>query len=326
MTKPKLKEISSPIYSELEEFNKYFKESLHSNVGIVDLITRYLLRQKGKKIRPLLVLLSSKVAGGITDRSYRGAVLVELLHTATLVHDDVVDNADKRRGFWSINAVFKNKVAVLMGDYLLSKGLMIAVEGKDFDFLEVITNTVKRMSEGELLQIKKTRKLDIDQETYYKIISDKTASLLETCCKIGALSSSENPEYLNQMKTFGENIGMAFQITDDVLDLNGKSSVIGKPVGGDIKEKKITLPLIFSLNNVSKTEANKIRKIIKNGNSREDIKKVVDFVRANNGIEFALEKANEFSETAKQALTIFPDSPSKIALGSLVDFIINRKN
>jgi len=326
VTKPKLKEISSPIYSELEEFNKYFKESLHSNVGIVDLITRYLLRQKGKKIRPLLVLLSSKVAGGITDRSYRGAVLVELLHTATLVHDDVVDNADKRRGFWSINAVFKNKVAVLMGDYLLSKGLMIAVEGKDFDFLEVITNTVKRMSEGELLQIKKTRKLDIDQETYYKIISDKTASLLETCCKIGALSSSENPEYLNQMKTFGENIGMAFQITDDVLDLNGKSSVIGKPVGGDIKEKKITLPLIFSLNNVSKTEANKIRKIIKNGNSREDIKKVVDFVRANNGIEFALEKANEFSETAKQALTIFPDSPSKIALGSLVDFIINRKN
>ncbi|PIW70440.1 MAG: polyprenyl synthetase, partial [Ignavibacteriales bacterium CG12_big_fil_rev_8_21_14_0_65_30_8] len=165
MIKPKLKEISQPITSELEEFNKHFKEAMHSKVGIVDLITRYILRQKGKKIRPLLVLLSSKVAGGVNERSYRGAVLVELLHTATLIHDDVVDNADKRRGFWSINAVFKNKIAVLMGDYLLSKGLMIAVEGKDFDFLEVITNTVKRMSEGELLQIKKTRKLDIDEET-----------------------------------------------------------------------------------------------------------------------------------------------------------------
>ncbi|MCH8941381.1 MAG: polyprenyl synthetase family protein [Bacteroidetes bacterium] len=299
---------------------------MHSKVGIVDLITRYILRQKGKKIRPLLVLLSSKITGGITERSYRGAVLVELLHTATLIHDDVVDNADKRRGFWSINAVFKNKIAVLMGDYLLSKGLIIAVKGKDYDFLEVITNTVKRMSEGELLQIKKTRKLDIDQETYYKIISDKTASMLETCCQIGAMSASDNLDYLNGMKIFGENIGMAFQITDDVLDLNGKSSVIGKPVGGDIKEKKITLPLIYSLNNVSKSEANKIRKIIKKGKSREDILKVVDFVRANNGIEFALEKANQFSEVAKKALKIFPDSPSKIALESLVDFVISRKN
>jgi len=324
--KPKLKEISSTISVELTEFNKYFKESLYSKIGIVDLITRYLLRQKGKKIRPLLVLLSSKVAGGITDRSYRGAVLVELLHTATLVHDDVVDNADKRRGFWSINAVFKNKVAVLMGDYLLSKGLMIAVNGKDFDFLEVITNTVKRMSEGELLQIKKTRKLDINEETYYKIISDKTASLLETCCHIGALSTTNNSEYLSGMKTFGENIGMAFQITDDVLDLNGKISVIGKPIGGDIKEKKITLPLIYSLNNVSKSEANKIRRIIKNGKNKKDIQKVVDFVRANNGIDFALKKANQFSEKAKKALMIFPDSPSKIALESLVDFIITRKN
>ncbi len=326
MIKPKLKEISDPISSELKEFNKYFKEAMHSKVSIVDLVTRYILRQKGKKIRPLLVLLSSKVAGAVTERSYRGAVLVELLHTATLIHDDVVDNADKRRGFWSINAVFKNKVAVLMGDYLLSKGLMTAVEGKDYDFLEVISNTVKRMSEGELLQIKKTRKLDIDQETYYRIISDKTASLLETCCQIGAMSASDNLDYIEGMKIFGENIGMAFQITDDVLDLNGKSKIIGKPVGGDIKEKKITLPLIYSLNNVSKTEANKIRKLIKKGNSREDVQKVVDFVRANNGIEFALEKANEFSQVARKALSIFPVSPSKIALESLIDFIINRKN
>ena len=197
MIKSQLTEITQPIKNELETFNNIFRESLRSRVGFVDLVTRYIIRQKGKKIRPLLVLLSAKVSGGINERSYRGAVLVELLHTATLVHDDVVDNADKRRGLWSINKVFKNKVAVLMGDYLLSKGLLIAVEGKDYDFLEVITNTVKRMSEGELLQIQKTRKLDIDEETYFKVISDKTASLIETCCTIGAMSASSNPEYIS---------------------------------------------------------------------------------------------------------------------------------
>jgi len=191
--KTKLSEITQPIKTELETFNQIFRDSLRSRVGLVDLVTRYIIRQKGKKIRPLLVLLSAKVCGGINERSYRGAVLVELLHTATLVHDDVVDNADKRRGLWSINKVFKNKIAVLMGDYLLSKGLLIAMEGKDYDFLEVITNTVKRMSEGELLQIQKTRKLDIDEETYFRVISDKTASLIETCCTIGAMSAINNP-------------------------------------------------------------------------------------------------------------------------------------
>ncbi|MCC6256150.1 MAG: polyprenyl synthetase family protein, partial [Ignavibacteriaceae bacterium] len=182
MSKLSLKEISNPIKSELEKFEDIFKVSLRSNVGLVDLVARYIIRQKGKKIRPLLVLLSAKISGGVTERTYRGATLVELLHTATLIHDDVVDDADKRRGMWSINALFKNKVAVLMGDYLLSRGLMISVDGKDYDFLGVTTNAVKRMSEGELLQIQKTRKLDIDEETYFKVISDKTASLLETCC------------------------------------------------------------------------------------------------------------------------------------------------
>ncbi len=195
MIKRELSEISRPIKSELEQFNEIFKKSMKSDIGLVDLIAKYLIRQKGKKIRPLLVLLSAKLAGGVNERTYRGATLVELLHTATLIHDDVVDNADKRRGFWSINAIFKNKVAVLMGDYLLSRGLMIAVEGNDFDFLGVITSTVKRMSEGELLQIQKTRKLDINEETYFRIISDKTASLLETCCEIGSLSASSNEEY-----------------------------------------------------------------------------------------------------------------------------------
>ncbi len=214
-----IKEISNPIRTELDHFNDIFKESLRSNIGLVDLVARYIVRQKGKKIRPLLVLLSAKLAGGVTERTYRGAVLVELLHTATLIHDDVVDNADKRRGMWSINALFKNKVAVLMGDYLLSRGLMISVEGKDYDFLGVTTDAVKRMSEGELLQIQKTRKLDIDEETYFKVISDKTASLLETCCSIGAMSTTDNPEFIEAMKKFGHSLGMSFQIRDDILRL-----------------------------------------------------------------------------------------------------------
>lgn len=321
-----LSEISRPIQKELEQFNDLFKKSMKSKVGIVDLVTRYILRQKGKKIRPLLVLLSSKITGGVNERSYRGAVLVELLHTATLIHDDVVDNADKRRGVWSINAVFKNKVSVLMGDYLLSRGLMIAVDGKDFDFLGVITDAVRRMSEGELLQIQKTRKLDIDEETYFKVISDKTASLLETCCVIGAMSSSVDPEYHHAMKKFGHSIGISFQIRDDILDYEGSTSLIGKPVGGDIKEKKITLPLIYSLNQVSSSKASEIRKLLKNGKDKDKVRKVIGFVRENNGIPYALETANKYSLKAKEALSIFPDSPAKISLETLVDFITNRKN
>lgn len=326
MIKKALSDISQPIKSELEEFEQLFKKSMKSNVGLVDLIAKYIIRQKGKKIRPLLVLLSAKLSGGITERSYRGAVLVELLHTATLVHDDVVDNADKRRGFWSINAVFKNKAAVLMGDYLLSRGLMIAVEGKDFDFLGVITNAVKRMSEGELLQIQKTRKLDIDEDTYFKVISDKTASLLETCCHIGSMSSSENSAYHDAMKIFGESIGMAFQIRDDILDYEGSSKIIGKPVGGDIKEKKITLPLIYSLNQVAKDNADRIKKLIKNNNGKENIKEIVEFVRKNGGIDYALKTAHDYSLKAKETLKLFPESPSRIALEGLVDFVIDRKN
>jgi len=326
LIKRELSEISLPIKKELDTFNELFRKSMTSKVGWVDLIAKYILRQKGKKIRPLLVLLSAKVAGNVNERTYRGAVLVELLHSATLVHDDVVDNADKRRGFWSINAIFKNKAAVLMGDYLLSRGLLIAIEGKDFDFLGVITNTVKRMSEGELLQIQKTRKLDIDEETYFQVISDKTASLLETCCQIGALSSSDNELYHEAMRNFGENIGIAFQIRDDVLDYEGSSSLIGKPIGGDIKEKKITLPLIYSLNQVSRSQANDIRKIIRNGAKKDRIREVMDFVRYHKGIDYALEQAHYYSLQAKDALKIFPDSQSKLALEAFVDFVIDRKN
>ena len=299
---------------------------MKSKVGLVDLVTRYIIRQKGKKIRPLLVLLSAKVSGGINERSYRGAVLVELLHTATLVHDDVVDTADKRRGLWSINKVFKNKVAVLMGDYLLSKGLLIAMEGKDYDFLEVITNTVKRMSEGELLQIQKTRKLDIDEETYFKVISDKTASLIETCCTIGAMSATSNEDYISAMKDFGKNLGISFQIRDDILDYEGKLSITGKRAGGDIKEKKITLPLIYSLNQVSSDKAAEIRKIIKNGKDKPEVEAVIDFVRENKGIDYSIGTAGTYSQNAKEALKIVPDSQSKLALEALVDFVIERKN
>jgi len=324
--KSQLSEITQPIKNELEKFNEIFRESLRSRVGLVDLVTRYIIRQKGKKIRPLLVLLSAKVCGGVNERSYRGAVLVELLHTATLVHDDVVDSADKRRGLWSINKVFKNKVAVLMGDYLLSKGLLISMEGKDYDFLEVITNTVKRMSEGELLQIQKTRKLDIDEETYFRVISDKTASLIETCCTIGAMSASSDPNYVSAMRDFGKNLGISFQIRDDVLDYEGSLSVFGKRTGGDIKEKKITLPLIYSLKQVSPAKASEIRKIIKNGKEKSKIEEVINFVKENKGIDYAVNQARAYSQAAKDALNKLPGSQSRLALEALIDFVVERKN
>jgi len=324
--KSQLSEITQPIKNELERFSQIFRESLRSRVGLVELVTRYISRQKGKKIRPLLVLLSAKVAGGINERSYRGAVLVELLHTATLVHDDVVDSADKRRGLWSINKVFKNKIAVLMGDYLLSKGLLIAMEGKDYDFLEVVTNTVKRMSEGELLQIQKTRKLDIDEETYFRVISDKTASLIETCCRIGAMSTTSDQEYISAMGDFGMNLGISFQIRDDILDYEGSLSITGKRAGGDIKEKKITLPLIYSLNQVSSVKAAEIRKIIKNEKEKTNVDEVINFVRENKGIDYAVGQARTYSQKAKDALTKLPDSQSKLALEALVDFVVDRKN
>jgi len=324
--KSQLSEITQPIKNELERFSQIFRESLRSRVGLVDLVTRYIIRQKGKKIRPLLVLLSAKIAGGINERSYRGAVLVELLHTATLVHDDVVDSADKRRGLWSINKVFKNKIAVLMGDYLLSKGLLIAMEGKDYDFLEVVTNTVKRMSEGELLQIQKTRKLDIDEKTYLRVISDKTASLIETCCTIGAMSTTSDQEYISAMGEFGKNLGISFQIRDDILDYEGSLSITGKRAGGDIKEKKITLPLIYSLNQVSSAKAAEIRKIIKNGKEKTNVDEVINFVRENKGIDYAVGQARTYSQKAKDALKKLPDSQSKLALEALVDFVVDRKN
>ncbi|MHC1739390.1 MAG: polyprenyl synthetase family protein [Ignavibacteriaceae bacterium] len=323
MTNSNLALISKPIKNELLRFNEIFKNSLKSKVPLVDLVTRYILKQKGKRIRPLLVLLSGKINGEVSERTYRGAVLVEMLHTATLVHDDVVDNSDKRRGFPSINAIWKNKIAVLMGDYLLSRGLLIAVEGGDFDFLKITTDTVKRMSEGELLQIQKTRKLDIDESTYFKIISDKTASLIGTCCEIGCSSSSNSTERITSMRNFGENLGLAFQIRDDILDFEGESKLFGKPIGGDIKEKKMTLPLIHALANVDKSEANKIKKLV-SGDKKENVAKVIDFVRQNKGLEYAKARASEIAENAKSGLKVFPDSEAKESLIRLVNFVLER--
>jgi len=321
-----LTQISQPIKTEFDNFNIRFRQAMKSNVSLVDLIARYIIRQKGKKIRPILVLLSAKVSGGIDERTYRGAVLVEFLHTATLIHDDVVDHAEKRRGMWSVNAVFKNKAAVLMGDYLLSRGLMLAVEGKDYDFLGVITNTVKRMAEGELLQIQKTRKLDIDEKTYFQVIKDKTASLLETCCQIGALSNSDNTDYVEAMRIYGESLGIAFQIKDDTLDYDSNYSLFGKKIGTDIKEKKITLPLIYSLSKVSKDEVSEIKKLIKNGKDKKNIQSVIEFVKAHDGLTYALDTASRYAQKARNSLQIFPESPSRVSLEELVDFVINRKN
>lgn len=326
MLSNKLSEIISPIRKELDTFNEIFKSSLKSKVGLVDLVMKYILKQKGKKIRPVLVLFSAGLSGGITERAYRGAVLVEMLHTATLVHDDVVDAAEIRRGLPSINAVWKNKVAVLIGDYLLSRGLMLAVDGNDFDFLRVVTDTVKRMSEGELLQISKTRKLDLDEETYYKIISDKTASLISTCCEIGARSVSKDEKVIESLRSFGESLGIAFQIRDDILDYTGKSKIIGKPLGGDIKEKKITLPLIYSLKNVDKKESERIIKLIKSERKKGRIKEVIDFVLSNGGIEYAESEADKYIKKAKDSISSFPENDYKTSLNSLVDFVVNRKN
>jgi octaprenyl-diphosphate synthase len=270
-------------------------------------------------------MLSAKMSGGVTERTNRGASLVELLHTATLVHDDVVDKALKRRGLPSLNKIWGNKISVLVGDFLLSKGLMISVDNNDFDFLKTITDTVKRMSEGELLQIYKAKKMDIDEETYFRIISDKTASLISTCCEIGARSSTDEKERIDALSNYGEFLGIAFQIQDDILDFIGKPKVFGKIQGGDLKEKKITLPLIYALNNCKKAKKNRIIKILKKGVSNRDINDIISLVTESGGIAYAKRTAQEYLQRAKDSLNIFEESTSKTALIELVDYVIERK-
>jgi octaprenyl-diphosphate synthase len=320
-----LKEISGPIQHHVEAFEHVFAQSIRSKVGLVDLVTKYVLKQKGKKVRPILVLLSAELCGGVNERSYRGASLVEILHTATLVHDDVVDDADTRRGIASINAVWKNKIAVLMGDYLLAKGLLLSLEHDDFRFLKITSTSVRRMSEGEIHQIQKSKRLDMDEQTYLRIIGDKTASLLSTCCEIGAVSSTDDPEKQQRMKEFGENVGLAFQIRDDLLDYVGRRSITGKPTGLDLSEKKITLPLIYALTKASKSEGKEILGMIRNGGKKMKAREVVAFVTTYGGLKYAAEKAAFYTSLAKQNLSLFADSPSKQSLTGFADFVVERE-
>ena len=319
-----LDEIVLPIRDEIKLFNNEFKRAIRSKVGLVDTIARYILHQKGKKIRPMLVLLSAAATGGINDSTYRAATMVELLHTATLIHDDVVDNADTRRGIASINAAWKNKIAVLMGDYLLSRGLLLSLENNEFRFLKVSSVAVKRMSEGELLQIQKSRQLDMDEETYFRIISDKTASLISTCCELGAVSATTDEKTIAHLRDFGEYIGLAFQIRDDVLDYEGKEATLGKPIGGDIRERKVTLPLIYALENAPKNESRSVLRQLKKGKTGSRIGEVIEFTEKYGGIERAHQKAEEFISNARLELEGIADSESKESLLKLTDFVVER--
>jgi octaprenyl-diphosphate synthase len=319
-------EIKAPIENEMKEFELKFKASMKSSVPLLDKITHYIVKRKGKQLRPMFVFLSAKVCGEMNDSTYRAASLIELLHTATLVHDDVVDDSNERRGFFSVNALWKNKIAVLVGDFLLSRGLLLSVDNKDFHLLGLVSNAVREMSEGELLQIEKARKLDIDEAVYFDIIRKKTASLIASCCACGAASVSKDEKMTEQMRAFGEAVGIAFQIKDDLFDY-GDGSNIGKPTGIDIKEKKMTLPLIYALNNASFFEKRRIINIVKNNNNDpKKVAEVIDFVIKSGGIQYAEKKMNEYKNDALLKLSVFPDSPSKTSLSELVKYTTERKN
>jgi octaprenyl-diphosphate synthase len=319
-----LDKIKQPVRLEMEEFEGRFRSSMRSEVALLDKITRYIVKRKGKQMRPMFVFLTAKMLSGTNDQTYRAATLIELLHTATLVHDDVVDDADRRRGFFSINALWKNKVAVLVGDYLLSRGLLLAVKHKDFHLLEITSNAVQEMSEGELLQMEKARKLDITEEVYFNIIRQKTASLIASCCAAGAASVSEDKDVIEQMRLFGETVGIAFQIRDDLFDY-GSAIDIGKPTGIDIKEKKMTLPLIYALNSSDRSEKRYIINTIKNHNTDEKrVAKVIEMVREKGGIEYTVSHMKEYQQKALSMLESYPDNEARTSLVDLVNFVIDR--
>jgi octaprenyl-diphosphate synthase len=312
------------ISKELDLFEVHFREAMKSRVALLDRIMQYIVRRKGKQLRPMFVLLSAKLGGDINDSSYRAASLVELLHTATLVHDDVVDEANERRGFFSINALWKNKIAVLVGDYLLSKGLLLSLDNKDHRVLQLLSTAVRLMSEGELLQLEKSRKLNLDEKIYYEIIGGKTASLLASSCAAGASTTFENDDAIEKMRLFGEKVGMAFQIKDDLFDYS--SEAIGKPTGNDIKEKKLTLPLIYTLNNCDAALRKKIIYIIKNQNTQKDkVDFVLDAVTNFGGITYATNKMFAYRDEALEILHSFPASEVREALEELVRYTTDRK-
>jgi len=319
-------QIKQPIAFEMELFEKKFRLAMSSKVALLNRITYYIVNRKGKQMRPMFVFLVAKMVsnGEVSERTYRGASVIELIHTATLVHDDVVDDSNKRRGFFSINALWKNKIAVLIGDFLLSKGLLLSIDNNDFDLLKIISIAVREMSEGELLQIEKARKLDITEDVYYEIIRQKTATLIAACCSLGAASVKPNSVEVESMRKFGELIGMAFQIKDDLFDYGTQS--IGKPTGIDIKEQKMTLPLIYVLNNCSKKDKKWLINSVKNHNKdRKRVNQVIDFVKQNGGLDYAVSKMKSFQEEALLLLISFPKSEYKDALELMVNYVIERK-
>ncbi|MCZ8198030.1 MAG: polyprenyl synthetase family protein [Flavobacterium sp.] len=319
-------QIKQPINVEMELFEKKFFESMSSKVALLNRITYYIVNRKGKQMRPMFVFLTAKMISGgtVNERTYRGASVIELIHTATLVHDDVVDDSNRRRGFFSINALWKNKIAVLVGDYLLSKGLLLSIDNGDFDLLRIISVAVREMSEGELLQIEKARRLDIDESVYYEIIRQKTATLIAACCALGAKSVSEDEVQVETMRKFGELIGMAFQIKDDLFDYT--DDAIGKPTGIDIKEQKMTLPLIYALNNCTSKEKSWCINSIKNHNKdKKRVKEVIQFVKDKNGLSYAEEKMVQFQQEALALIQNFPNSEYKESLTLMVNYVIERK-
>lgn len=319
----KINNIQEPIAFEMAEFEKKFRKSMKSKVMLLDKIMSYIVKRKGKQMRPMFVFLSAASTGKISEATYRGASLIELLHTATLVHDDVVDDSSYRRGYFSVNALWKNKIAVLVGDFLLSRGMLLSIENDDFDLLKIVSEAIREMSEGELLQMEKARKLDITEDVYYEIIRQKTASLIRSCCKIGAASAGCEQDLIDKMGEFGEKTGMAFQIKDDLFDYGVQE--VGKPLGIDIREKKMTLPLIFALQNSTWLEKNRIKGIIKNHS--EDTKKVnevIRFVKSKGGIEYAESVMKRYHQEAIEILNTLPESTTRTSLEQLVQYTIER--
>ncbi|HKK40393.1 MAG TPA: polyprenyl synthetase family protein [Cryomorphaceae bacterium] len=320
-----VKEIKAPISAEMDEFEHRFRASMRSNTPLLDRITHYIVKRKGKQMRPMFVFLSAKMCGGINDSTYVAASLIELLHTATLVHDDVVDDANLRRGFFSINALWKNKIAVLVGDFLLSRGLLMSVDEGEFELLKIVSNAVKEMSEGELMQMEKARKLDITEEVYFEIIRQKTASLIAACCQSGAHSSKTDPESQERMRLFGEKTGIAFQIKDDLFDYNTNGK-IGKPTGIDIKEKKMTLPLIYALAKAEKRDRKWLINSVKNHHEDKNrVAKVIDYVMGSGGIEYARDKMLAYRDEALEILHTFEEGEARNSLEALVNYTIERK-
>lgn len=321
-----VEQIKQPIAFEMELFEQKFQLSMSSKVALLNRITHYIVNRKGKQMRPMFVFLVAKMInnGAVSERSYRGASVIELIHTATLVHDDVVDDSNRRRGFFSVNALWKNKIAVLIGDYLLSKGLLLSIDNNDFDLLKIISVAVREMSEGELLQIEKARRLDITEAVYYEIIRQKTATLIAACCSLGAASVKPNAPDVETMRKFGELIGMAFQIKDDLFDYG--DAKIGKPTGIDIKEQKMTLPLIYVLNNCSEKDKKWLINSIKNHNKdTQRVKAVIAFVKANGGLQYAVTKMKAFQQEALDLLKTYPESEFKASLQLMVNYVIDRK-